>query len=297
MDKAPTPGERPGGQAAAEGAAPAREPYRSAGAEEGGAGTPVKFVTYSAAEPVPSQNQARRISPSRAQILAAPLSPAEKAMFDMPIERWMTVDRSALAGWRCAVPHPVTLGDLPPVDPSHRILRHIALYKGAVTNLQLDAIVNAASTRCLGGGGVDGAIHAAAGPLLRRECATFEGCRVGQCRLTKGYMLPARYVLHTVGPTLEKPECLRSCYRSVLSLAHQNRLRTVGFCCVATGVYGYPLLSATRIAVNETVEYLKKHTAAFDLCCFACFRPEEYTAYTDCLRECVGATPTPPVDA
>ncbi|RNE98522.1 Appr-1-p processing domain-containing protein [Trypanosoma rangeli] len=269
----------------------------AAAGEEGNAGTPIKFVTYSGTEPAGLKGEPRRTSPSRAHLLAPPLSPVEKAVFDMPIEKWKTVDRSTLPGWRCTVPHPVTLSDLTPVSLSHPILQRIALYKGPVTDLQLDAIVNATSTRCLGGGGVDGAVHTAAGPLLLRECATFSGCGIGQCRITKGYGLPARYVLHTVGPTLEKPEFLRSCYRSILSLAHQNRLRTVGFCCVATGVYGYPLLSATRIAVSETVAYLKKETTAFDLCCFACFRPEEYTAYTDCLRECVDAAPTPSVES
>ncbi|EKF28660.1 hypothetical protein MOQ_007585 [Trypanosoma cruzi marinkellei] len=253
--------------------------------EEGGKeGQSAKFVTYSTSEPAQRLGETGRRSSFRARVLEATLSPVEKAIFDVPIEEWLTVDRSKFLGWRCGVPRPVTVNELKPVDPSHDILRHIALYNGPVTDLQLDAIVNAANKTCLGGGGVDGAIHAAAGPLLVRECATFNGCDTGQCRLTKGYNLPARYVLHTVGPIGERPEKLRSCYRSILSLAHRNRLRSIGFCSVSTGIYGYPLLPATRIAVDETIEYLKQHVSAFDLCCFACFKVEEFNAYTDCLQ-------------
>ncbi|EAN95517.1 putative Macro domain containing protein [Trypanosoma cruzi] len=259
--------------------------------EVGKEGQSAKFVTYSTSEPAQLSGEARRRSHFRARVLEATLSPLEKAIFDVPLEEWLTVDRSKFLGWRCAVPHPVTADELKPVDPSHDILRHIALHNGPVTDLQLDAIVNAANKTCLGGKGVDGAIHAAAGPLLVRECATFNGCDTGQCRITKGYNLPARYVLHTVGPIGERPEALRSCYRSILSLAHRNRLRSIGFCCVSTGVYGYPLIPATRIAVDETIEYLKQHFSAFDLCCFACFKLEEYNAYTDCLRAWLGTAP------
>ncbi|KEG14803.1 Appr-1-p processing domain-containing protein [Trypanosoma grayi] len=266
-------------------AAETRAPASKRGREVGG--LPSTFVTYSAPEAAATQGggKQQRVSQTRARILATTLSPLDQAVFDVPLEAWRRVDRSTLAGWRCSVPNPVTPSDLPPVDPSDNILRHIALYRGPVTKLQLDAIVNAANTQCLGGGGVDGAIHAAAGPLLLRECATFNGCATGQCRLTKGYQLPARYVLHTVGPVGEKPAELRSCYRSILSLAHRNGLRSVGFCCVSTGVYGYPLLPATRIALGETVKYITQHTDAFDLCCFACFQAEEYKTYTACLRE------------
>ncbi|KAG8341608.1 Macro domain [Trypanosoma vivax] len=263
-----------------------------------GKGTPEKFVTYSAEEgeeAVSTSKKYRREEnsgkklPERERILSIALSPLEKAIFDVPLEAWSTIDRSSLVGWRCGVPRPVSLNDLQPVDPSDDVLKHIALYRGPVTDLQLDAIVNAANTRCLGGGGVDGAIHRAAGPLLLRECATFNGCAVGQCRLTKGYQLPARYVLHTVGPVGEKPDLLRSCYRSVLSLALKNGLRSVGFCCVSTGVYGYPLLQATRIAISETIEHIKQQKGSLDMCCFACFQDEEYRTYASCLRERDGA--------
>lgn len=244
-----------------------------------------QFVTYSAEEPPMACEKKGKQASARARILAMTLSPIEKAIFDVPIEKWKTIDRTKLAGWRCSIPHPVTADNLKRVDPLHKILRHIALYRGPVTNLQLDVIVNAANTRCLGGGGVDGAIHAAAGPLLLRECATFNGCATGHCRLTKGYQLPALYVCHTVGPVGENPELLRSCYRSIFSLAHRNNLRTIGFCCVSTGVYGYPLLPATRIAIEETVNFITKHSQALDLACFACFTAEEHNVYTSCLSE------------
>ncbi|KAH9599276.1 Macro domain [Trypanosoma melophagium] len=247
---------------------------------------PRKFVTYSLQENKEKKlNEANAKLSSRARILASKLSPIEQALFNIPIERWGQLDRHTLKGYHCAVPHPITLNNLTPVDKSDPILQRIALYKGPVINLQLDAIVNAANNRCLGGGGVDGAIHTAAGPLLLRECATFHGCATGQCRLTKGYQLPAKYVLHTVGPIGEKPEQLRSCYRTVLSLARCNGLRSVGFCCVGTGVYGYPLLPATRIALAETMRFLSENTDAMDLCCFACFRDEEYNAYVSNIRD------------
>ncbi|ORC87717.1 Appr-1-p processing domain-containing protein [Trypanosoma theileri] len=249
-------------------------------------GSSLKFITYSLqGEKGEKGENHKSLSSPRARILATTLSPLEQAIFNIPIERWGSLDRTSLKGWRCAVPHPVSISDLPPVDKSDRILQRIAFYKGPVTDLQLDAIVNAANNKCLGGGGVDGAIHSAAGPLLLRECATFNGCATGQCRLTKGYQLPARYVLHTVGPIGEKPEELRSCYRSILSLARCNGLRSVGFCCVSTGVYGYPLLPATRIALTETLRFVAENTDAIDLCCFACFRDEEYNAYTSNVRD------------
>ncbi|AAZ11372.1 hypothetical protein, conserved [Trypanosoma brucei brucei TREU927] len=257
--------------------------------ERGGRADPFEFVTYSGEEIKESSSEERvkeganKSSPTRTRILSVALSPAERAIFDVPIENWLSIDRSSLSGWKCAVPRPVTIEQLRPVDPSDAILRHIALYRGPVTDLQLDAIVNAANTRCLGGGGVDGAIHRVAGPLLLRECATFNGCQTGECRLTKGYQLPARYVLHTVGPVGEKPDMLRKCYRSILSLALKNGLRSIGFCCVSTGVYGYPLLPATRIALGETRKFLEEHGGALDMCCFACFQEDEYKTYEKCV--------------
>lgn len=132
--------------------------------------------------------------------------------------------------------------------------------QGDITRLAVDAIVNAANSSLLGGGGVDGAIHRAAGPELLTECRTVGGCPTGEARLTKGYRLPARFVIHTVGPVYRnRPEDQRqlaSCYRNSLRLAARNGARTIAFPAVSCGVYGYPLEDACRIAVDTTQTFL-----------------------------------------
>ena len=130
----------------------------------------------------------------------------------------------------------------------------MTVVQGDITRQAVDAIVNAANERLLGGGGVDGAIHRAAGPELKEECRKVGGCPTGEARITKGYRLPARYVIHTVGPVWQggargEPEQLASCYRYALGLAVENGARTVAFPGISTGVYGYPLEEATRIAI------------------------------------------------
>jgi O-acetyl-ADP-ribose deacetylase (regulator of RNase III) len=143
------------------------------------------------------------------------------------------------------------------------ILDKLEVRQGDITTLAVDAIVNAANQSLLGGGGVDGAIHRAAGPQLLEMCRTLGGCPTGEARITKGYNLPARFVVHTVGPVYSgKPEdsrLLTNCYANSLKLAVENNVKSIAFPAISCGVYGYPVEDACKIAVDTTVDFLKSN--------------------------------------
>ena len=163
----------------------------------------------------------------------------------------------------------------------------IRLCTGDITSLPVDAIVNAANASLLGGGGVDGAIHRAAGPELLAECRTIGGCPTGQARLTRGYRLPASHVIHTVGPVWRggnagEPEALASCYRSCLEIARLRRFKHIAFPAIATGIYGFPRDEAARIAVATVGSHFAQHGFP-ELVTFVCFDAATREAYRNTL--------------
>ncbi len=163
----------------------------------------------------------------------------------------------------------------------------IEIFRGDIITLKVAAIVNAANNSLLGGAGVDGAIHRAAGPSLLEECRGLGGCPTGAAKLTGGYNLPAKYVIHTVGPVWKgggdgEDEALASCYRSCFAIAEEYNIRTIAFPAISTGAYGFPLEPATSIAVAETNDFLSTNSST-DLVTFVCFSDRAYQCYQNAL--------------
>ncbi len=168
-------------------------------------------------------------------------------------------------------------------------MQRIEVIRGDITQLEVDAIVNAANSQLAGGGGVDGAIHRAAGPELLNECLTLCGCATGSAKLTRGYRLPAKYVIHAVGPIWHggqknETELLTACYRRSLELAVEQGVRSIAFPAISCGVYRFPIERAARIAVNEVADFLAKDTT-LERVIFVCFDESIHAAIRSALHE------------
>ena len=166
--------------------------------------------------------------------------------------------------------------------------RFLAVLGDITKDHNVQAIVNAANTSLLGGGGVDGAIHRAAGPELLAECRMLNGCKTGQAKITKAYNLPCEYVIHTPGPVwnggrLHEAELLASCYKSCLEIALQKGIRSIAFPSISTGIYSYPLEEASEIAVRTVKEFVKEHPGSFDVIKWVLFDERTLQAYEDKL--------------
>lgn len=177
----------------------------------------------------------------------------------------------------------------PQYQVNEELNKKISLFSGDITKLEIDSIANAANKTLLGGGGVDGAIHRGAGPLLKKECATLNSCETGEAKITGAYGLPAKYVIHTVGPIVHdsvgerEEQALRNCYYNCLHTATKNHLRTVAFPCISTGVYGYPPEQAVEVALRTVRDYLEQNHEKLDRVIFCVFLKSDKELYETML--------------
>jgi len=188
------------------------------------------------------------------------------------------------------MPDPRTVGEPPPLLTATVGEARLAVVVSDITTLAVDAIVNAANTSLLGGGGVDGAIHRAAGPELLAECHTLGGCETGQAKMTRGYRLPAKHVIHAVGPvwhggSADEEALLASCYRTALTLANGRSLGSIAFPAISTGIYSFPADLAARIAVGCVVSELAATPGSLEQIVFCCFAPRSATHHVDAFNE------------
>jgi O-acetyl-ADP-ribose deacetylase (regulator of RNase III) len=168
-------------------------------------------------------------------------------------------------------------------------MNRIELYKGDITKVKVDAIVNAANSTLLGGGGVDGAIHRGAGPELLEFCKTLNGCNTGEAKISPGFKLPTKFIIHTVGPVWKGGEynedfLLASCYQSSFKLANENNIRSIAFPSISTGVYSFPTERAAKIAIQETEKFLNGETNLRKVI-FVCFDDKTHNIYKNILHE------------
>ena len=169
------------------------------------------------------------------------------------------------------------------------LIHKILIVQGDITQQETDAIVNAANNSLLGGGGVDGAIHRAAGKELLSECKALNGCETGNSKITKGYNLKSKYVIHTVGPvwkggSYDEPNLLKSCYRNSFALVKKYNLYSVALPAISTGVYGYPIKPATEIALHEAIQFLRE-TNYLEKVIFVCYGKDAYNVYKEVFEE------------